>query len=58
MLAQLRKYMTVIKLSSNIQENLFHNNQPWENKSGDTDFDVPMGCYNGAEVCELAKIFI
>ena len=25
---------------------LFHNNQPWEKKSGYPDFDVPMGCYD------------
>ena len=37
---------------------LFHNNQPWEKKSGDPDFDVPVGCYDGAEICELVGIFI
>ena len=37
---------------------LFHNNHPWEEKSEDHDFDVPMGCYDGAEVCELVGIFI
>ena len=37
---------------------LFHNNQSWEKKSGDPDFDVPMGCYNGAEVSELVGTFI
>ena len=36
----------------------FHNNQPWEKKSGDPDFDVPMGCYDGAEICEVVGIFI
>ena len=37
---------------------LFNNNQPWQKKSGDPDFDVPMGCYDGAEVCKLAGIYI
>ena len=37
---------------------LFHNNLPWEKKSGDPDFEVPMGCYDGAEICELVGIFI
>ena len=37
---------------------LFHNNKPWEMKSGDPDFDLPMGCYDGAEICELVGIFI
>ena len=39
---------------------LFHNNQPSEKKSGNPDFDVPIGCYvgAGAEICELVGIFI
>ena len=37
---------------------LFNNNQPWQKKSGDPDFDVPMGCYDSAEVCELVGIYI
>ena len=37
---------------------LFNKNQPWQKKSGDSDFDVPMGCYDGAEVCELVGIYI
>ena len=36
---------------------LFHNNQPWEKKSGGPDFDVPMRCYDGAEIYELVGIF-
>ena len=36
----------------------FHNNQSWEKKFGDPDFDVPMGCYDGSEICELVGIFI
>ena len=36
---------------------LVHNNQPWERKSGDPDFDVRVGCYEGAEICELVGIF-
>ena len=32
---------------------LFYDNQPWEKKSGDPDFDVDTGCYDGAEICEL-----
>ena len=37
---------------------LLNNNQSWQKKSGDPDFDVPMGCYDGAEVCELVGIYI
>ena len=25
---------------------------------GDEDFDIPMGCYDGAEICELVGIYI
>ena len=25
---------------------------------GDQDFDIPMGCYDGAEICELVGIYI
>ena len=32
---------------------LFHNQEPWVKRETDEDFDVPMGCYDGAEVCEL-----
>ena len=31
---------------------LFQNAEPWVKKSGTEDFDVPMGCYDGAEVFE------
>ena len=41
-----------------IFEQLFHNNQPWDKKSGDLDFDVPMGGYDGAEICQLVGFFI
>ena len=36
----------------------FHKNHPWEKKSEDPGFDVPMGCYDGAEICEWVGIFI
>ena len=35
---------------------LFHSNQG--KKSGDSDFDVPIGCYDGAQIGELVGIFI
>ena len=37
---------------------LIDNNEPWVKKTGEENFDVPMGCYDGAEVCELVgRIF-
>ena len=37
---------------------LFNNKDPWPKKSGNEEFDVPMGCFNGAEVCELVGVYI
>ena len=37
---------------------LFHMNEAWKNKSTDSCFDVTMGSYDGAEICELVGIFI
>ena len=34
---------------------LFHSNQPWIKRDSNT-FDVTMGAYNGAEICELVGI--
>ena len=32
---------------------LFSNGELWVKKDDEDDFDVPMGCYDGEEVCEL-----
>ena len=37
---------------------LFHKNQPWMKKSGNEEFDVPMGCFDGAEICKPIGIYI
>ena len=37
---------------------LFQQFEPWVKKTGNEDFDVPMGCYDGAEVCELIGSYI
>ena len=37
---------------------LFQNLEPLVKKSRNEHFDVPMGCYDGAEVCELGGLFI
>ena len=37
---------------------LFHEETPWVKKEGNEDFDVPMGCYDGAEVCEVTRSYI
>ncbi|XP_065070331.1 uncharacterized protein LOC135695263 [Rhopilema esculentum] len=37
---------------------LFNSGIPWVKKKGDKDFDVPMGCFDGAEICELVGTYI
>ena len=37
---------------------LFHNQEPWVKREEDEDFDVPMGCYDGAEVSELVGSYL
>ena len=37
---------------------LFNNNEPWVKKAGEENFGVPMGCYDGAKVCELVGTYI
>ena len=37
---------------------MFNEKIPWVKKDGSEDFDVPMGCFDGAEVCELVGTFI
>ena len=37
---------------------LFNGNEPWVKKGDSPMFDVAMGCYDGAEVCELVGLYI
>ena len=37
---------------------LFHDNEPWIKTDNNGDFDVTMGSYDGAELCELAGLFM
>ena len=37
---------------------LFNNGEPWVKKDNDEDFDVPMGCYDGEEICELIGTYL
>ena len=32
---------------------LFYNSESWLKKAEDEEFDVPVGCYDGAKVCKL-----
>ena len=37
---------------------MFHMNEAWKKKSTDCCFNVTMGSYDGAEICELVGISI
>ena len=37
---------------------LYHNNKIWIKKSNRDNFDVPMGSFHGAELCELIGLFM
>ena len=37
---------------------LFHENEPWIKRKGDVNFDVPTGCLDGAEACDLTGFCI
>ena len=37
---------------------LFQDGKPWSKKDNACDFDVPMGSYDGAEICELIGAFM
>jgi len=37
---------------------LFHGNTPWVKKSNNSMFDVTMGSYDGAEICDLVGLFL
>ena len=37
---------------------LFNSKEPWLKKSGNEELDVSLGCFDGAEVCELVGVFI
>ena len=37
---------------------LFHNNEPWIKIDSNGDFDVTVGSFDGAEVCELAGLLM
>ena len=37
---------------------LFRQDSIWVKKEGHEDFDILMGCYDGAEICKLVGIYI
>ena len=37
---------------------LFYDGSPWIKKGHNENFDIPMGCFDGAECCELVGAYI
>ena len=37
---------------------MFWQDSAWVKKEGREDFDIPMGCNDGTEICELVGIYI
>ena len=37
---------------------VFHEGEPWSKKYNKNSFDVSMGSFNGAEICELFGLYI
>ena len=37
---------------------LFNNGYPWVKRNNNSLFDVTMGCFDGAEICELVGLYI
>ena len=37
---------------------LFNDGEPWVKKKSNEEFDVPVGCFNGGEICELVEFII
>ena len=40
------------------QKTLFSENVSWVKWESDEECDVPMGCYDGGEVCEIVRSYI
>ena len=58
-----RKYTNISESTQKIvmharKSLLFTNTEHWVKKNGNQDFDVTMGSYDGAELCELVGLFI
>ena len=47
-----------IRIIKNCRKSLlFHEDEPWKKKERDCSFEVPMGSYDGVELCELIGIY-
>ena len=37
---------------------LYSDDEPWVKKDDEDDFDIPLGCYDGAEMCKLVGTYL
>ena len=48
-----------LKIAMHSQKTLLlHENETWVKRKGDENFHVPMGCLDGAEICDLTSLYI
>ena len=48
-----------LRIIKHCRKSLLYNNfEPWKKKDTDSCFDVTMGSYDGAEVCEVVGIYL
>ena len=48
-----------LKIMMHFRKTLFLlENEPWVKRKGDENFDVPMGCLDGAEACDFTGLYI
>ena len=49
----------IIKIILNARKSLlFNSNEPWMKKKTGKNFDVAVGSFDGAEICELVGLFL
>ena len=51
-----KQHITTIKHAR--KSFLFNNGNPWVKRNNNSLFDVTMGCFDGAEICELVGLYI
>jgi hypothetical protein len=51
-----KQHITTIKHAR--KSFLFNNGNPWIKRNNNSLFDVTMGCFDGAEICELVGLYI
>ena len=53
-----RHFVKLLCFTSVGFDSRIYNQSTWVKKHGNENFDIPMGCYDGAEICKLVGIYI